>query len=118
MYPRVYQAASVTDESYIGFIGNLHHFTRILSLAIIMVLYDSKVFEPWESIGALISTGSLNPGLNILSIRFRWCPPPNSIDSGCLSGGLELVLGKAEVLDSLLDSSFKKLITLDRKSNV
>ena len=112
MYPRVYQAASVTDESYIGFIGNLHHFTRILSLAIIMVLYDSKVFEPWESIGALISTGSLNPGLKIFSIRFAWYPPPNSIDSGSLSNGLELVLGGAEVLDPLLDNHFKQLTTL------
>ena len=77
-----------------------------------MVLYDSKVFEPWESIGALISTGSLNPGLKILSIRFTSHPPPNSIDIDSLGSGFELVLQKAEVLDPLLEKSFKHLTTL------
>ena len=112
LYPRVYRATSITDGSYIDFIGNLHHFTRLQSLAISVEL-RSKVFKPWKSMGALISTGSLNPGLKILSIRFTWYPPPNSIDSGSLkSSGLELVLGNAEVLDPLLDSSFKQLIKL------
>ena len=63
--------------------------------------------------GALISTGSLNPGLKILSMRFTpWTPPQESIDSGSLSSGLESVLQKAEILDPLLDSSFKQLSTL------
>ena len=77
-----------------------------------MVELSNKVFEPWESIGALVSTGSLNSELEILSIRFTWRPPKNSIDSDSLSSGLELVLGKAEVLDLLLDNSFKQLTTL------
>ena len=112
LYPRVYRATSITDGSYIDFIGNLHHFTRLRSLDIDVGL-TSKVFKPWKSMGALISTGSLNPGLKILSIRLLWHPPPNSIDSGSLkSSGLELVLGNAEVLDPLLDSSFKNLYTL------
>ena len=79
---------------------------------------SSKVFELWESIGAFISTGSLNPGLEDLSIRFTWAPPRDSIDSlGSLSSGLELVLDKAEVLDRVLDNSFKKLTTLSFEMN-
>ena len=73
---------------------------------------DRKVSELWESIGALISTGALNPGLKILYIRFTWAPPPDNIDSGSLSSGLELVLGKVEDLDPLLENSFKQLIAL------
>ena len=117
MYPRVCRAASITDESCIGFIGSLHHFTRLRSLSIIVVLYDRKVFEPWEPIGALISTGSLNSGLKILSIRFEWDPPPDSIDKGSLSSALECVLRKAEVLDPLLDNSVKQLTTLSLDMN-
>ena len=98
MYPRVCRAAGITDESYIGFIGSLHHFTRLQSLAINLKL-NSPVFELWESIGALISTGSVNSDIEILSIHFAWRPPPNSIHSGSLLSGLELVLRKAE--DSL-----------------
>ena len=111
MYPRVYQAGDITDVPYIGFIGNLHHFTRLLSLEISGRL-SSKVFEPWESIGALISTGSLHSGIKVLSIRFTWARSPKSIDSSSLSSGLELVLRRAEILDPLLNNSFKQLSTL------
>ena len=113
MYPRVYRAASTTpDKSYIGFIGSLQHFTRLQSLAINVTFYYSEVFEPWESLGALISTGSMNSGIKILSIRFAWYPPRYGIDSRSLPSGLELVLRKAEVLDALLDNSFEHLTTL------
>ena len=108
---RLYWAASITDESHIGLIGFLHHFTRLQSLTLDVQLWI-KIFEPWESIGALISTGSLPSGINILSINFMWWPPENSIENGSLSNGLELVLRKAEILDPLLNNSFKQLSTL------
>ena len=108
--PRGYWAASIVDETYIGFIGSLHHFTRLRYLALNFVTFYDREFELWESIGALISTGALNSGINILSISFTWSQ--NSIDSDWLSSGLELVLRKAEVLDPLLDNSFKQLTTL------
>ena len=109
----MYRAASITDESHIlGFIGSLHHFTRLRSLAIDVRLVTG-VFDPWESIGALISTGSLNSGLKLLSIHFEWSPRQHIINiPSLLSGGLEFALGKAEVLDPLLENSFKQLATL------
>ena len=66
----------------------------------------------WESIGALISTGSLNSGIQILSIRFTWRPPRKCVNSDYISSGLELVLGKTEVLDPLLEAFFDQLTTL------
>ena len=44
----------------------------------------SKVFERWESISAIISTGSVNSGIRILSIRFEWVLHLHSIDSTAL----------------------------------
>ena len=109
-HPRIYRAAGVTDETYIDFIVSLRHFTRLLSLALDVRLQNAS--ELWESLGALISTGSLNSGIKIISIHFEWCPSPNSIDSGCLTNGNELVLRKAEVLDPLFDNFLKHLTTL------
>ena len=76
------------------------------------MILDSKVFELWETIGALISTGSIYSGINILSIRFEWRLPPNNADRGSLSNALELVLREAEALDPLLENSLKQLTTL------
>ena len=94
-----------------SFIESLQHFTRLWSLNIDVTVY-SEVFEVWESIGALISTGSLNSGINILSIHSVWGLGRDTINRGPLSSGLESVLLKAEVLDPLLDKSFKQLTTL------
>ena len=78
-----------------------------------MELYvNGEVFDAWESIGALISTESLNSDIKNISIHFVWRPPPNSIACGFLATGFESVLRKAEVLDSLLENYFKHLATL------
>ena len=111
IYLRVYRAAGFTDESYIGFPVSLSHFTSLRSLAINATLND-KIFDLWESIGGLISTGSLNSGIRILSIRFTWRPPRKCVNSDYISSGLELVLGKTEVLDPLLEAFFDQLTTL------
>ena len=72
----------------------------------------SEAFEPWKPLGALISAGSLNSGLNNISIRFTWFPQLNRADEDCLASVLELVVGNAEVLDPLLGNSFKYLTAL------
>ena len=112
MFPRVHQATNLTDKPYIDFIGNLHHFTRLQVLAIKVAIHTSEEFELWESIGALISTGLLNPGLKILSIHFTWTPPLDSINSDTVSSAIDLALRKAEILDPLLENSFEQLSTL------
>ena len=100
----------MNENLYLEFAGCLRHFTQLQYLHL-EVYHEVGIIDAWEFIATFLSTASLTQNLKDLSVSIEWSTMwfKESID---LANGCEFVLRNVKALESILDNSFKDLLTM------